>query len=159
MDHRILDTDFTQQDSILVRASQGKRFGNYFIDRFALRLVSSLFSSSSASFLLGGSSYNGSKVFGFLGIFFFIHFLYYFLFELYFEGRTLGKLVTKTKVVNQDGVKPTAETIALRTICRWVPFDALSFLGGNRPMGWHDSWSKTMVIDEALSTLPNEDFL
>jgi len=158
MDQRILDTDFTSQESNLVRASKGQRFGNFFIDRIALRMLSSIFSFSGTSFLFGSDSFNNSRIFGFLGAYFLVNFLYFFLFEFNYEGRTLGKLLTKTRVVNRDGSKPTSETIAIRTICRWVPFEAFSFLGGKRPMGWHDEWSKTIVIDEALSTLPDEDY-
>jgi len=157
MDNRILDTDFTTQELNLVRASQGKRLGNFFIDRFALKLVSSIFSFSGTSFLFGGDLYSNSYLFGLIGFYFVINFLYYFLFENNYKGKTLGKILTKTRVVNLDGSKPTSETIAIRTICRWVPFEALSFLGNNRPMGWHDAWSKTMVIDEELSTFVEED--
>ena len=35
---------------------------------------------------------------------------------------------------------------ALRSICRFIPFNGLSFLGSNR--GWHDRFSKTMVVED-----------
>lgn len=70
-------------------------------------------------------------------------FLYYFPQELAFN-RTLGKLVTGTKVISSDNRPLTAARIAGRTISRMVPFDAFSFLGSSP--GWHDQWSKTRVV-------------
>ncbi len=82
--------------------------------------------------------------------------LYYVPFEFLF-GKTLGKMVTKTKVVDLYGNKPTFKQIIIRYLVRLVPFEGLSFLGGSRnlasddkyrPVGWHDRLSSTYVIDE-----------
>lgn len=73
-----------------------------------------------------------------------ILFMYYFLTEVYFS-RTLAKLVTKTIVVNRDGSKPTVKMIFVRTISRFILFEALSYLGGVS-RGWHDSLSGTFVV-------------
>lgn len=59
--------------------------------------------------------------------------------------RTLGKLVTRTKVVSEDGGKPRFGQIMIRTLCRLIPFEAFSFLG-NEAVGWHDKISKTRVV-------------
>ncbi len=72
-------------------------------------------------------------------------FLYLFGAE-YFYGKTLGKVITGSKVVTADGEKPSAGQILLRTLIRFIPFEAFSFLG-KRPIGWHDKWSKTRVIN------------
>jgi len=62
-------------------------------------------------------------------------------------GRTLGKLITKTKVVKIDGSKVTFNDVLIRTLCRFIPFEPFSFFGNNgRPRGWHDRISKTSVI-------------
>lgn len=61
------------------------------------------------------------------------------------SSRSLGKYITNTKVVMRDGSRPEAGTIFLRTICRLIPFEIVSFLV--RPIGWHDSLSKTLVVD------------
>lgn len=74
-------------------------------------------------------------------------FIYYFLMES-LTNRTLGKYVTKTMVVMINGEKPTNQDIAKRSLCRMIPFDALSFLGINGK-GWHDSISSTYVVDIA----------
>ena len=68
---------------------------------------------------------------------------YYMLFELFFN-RTVGKFITKTIVVTEQGKKPDAKDILIRTLCPQIPFDALSYLFGR--VGWHDSISKTRVI-------------
>lgn len=71
----------------------------------------------------------------------------YFLPQEALWGRTLGKLVTQTRVVNKHGKDATFSQIVGRTLIRFVPFEAFSFLGGaGHPCGWHDSWSKTKVI-------------
>ncbi|AUP79031.1 RDD family protein [Flavivirga eckloniae] len=70
---------------------------------------------------------------------------YYFFMEG-FTNRTLGKYVTKTLVVTANGNKPTYLDILKRSFCRLIPFDALSFLGA-KGKGWHDSLSKTYVVD------------
>ena len=77
---------------------------------------------------------------------YFLMFLYYFVQEALW-GRTLGKLITRTKVLTYEGDKPSFIQIVGRTLVRFVPFEAFSFLGGNGlPRGWHDSWSGTKVI-------------
>ncbi|MFH6998343.1 RDD family protein [Flavobacterium sp. FlaQc-57] len=70
----------------------------------------------------------------------------YFVLEWLF-GRTMGKLVTGTIVVNKNGLKPDFGVIFIRTLCRLIPLDALSFLGKSE-MFWHDSISKTYVVEK-----------
>lgn len=75
-------------------------------------------------------------------------FIYFFVMESYLS-KTIGKAITRTSVVLENGEKPTFKDISIRSISRFVPFDALSFLGtlGN---GWHDKWSKTYVVKDEL---------
>lgn len=72
-------------------------------------------------------------------------FIYYFSMES-LTNRTLGKYVTKTLVVFENGEKPNSQVIAIRSLCRLIPFDAFSFLG-TKGKGWHDTLSKTYVVD------------
>lgn len=58
-------------------------------------------------------------------------------------GRSLGKLITGTRVVKTDGSELTTDDLLKRNFSRAIPFDAFSFLGDN---GWHDRWSNTRVI-------------
>jgi len=75
-------------------------------------------------------------------------FIYFFVMETLLS-KTIGKAITRTIVVYENGEKPILKDIAIRSLVRFVPFDALSFLGtlGN---GWHDKWSKTFVVKEEL---------
>lgn len=73
-----------------------------------------------------------------------VYFLYYFLLE-YFTGQTIGKIVTKSKVISS-----TTDNnyfliwIGVRTIMRFIPIDILSYLFTAN--GLHDWISKTKVI-------------
>lgn len=70
---------------------------------------------------------------------------YYFIFES-LTFISLGKYVTNTKVIMNNGDAPTPKDVLIRSLCRIIPFDGLSFLGTNGK-GWHDSISKTYVVD------------
>lgn len=72
--------------------------------------------------------------------------IYYFFFESIF-GRTIGKFFTGSIVVNENGLKPRFTVIFKRTLCRLIPFDALSFLGKSEKL-WHDSLSATYVVEK-----------
>lgn len=72
--------------------------------------------------------------------------LYYVPQEAFF-GRTLGKIITRTKVVGLNGEKVTFMKVLGRTLCRLIPFEAFTFLGGNgQPHGIHDKLPKTKVV-------------
>lgn len=77
-------------------------------------------------------------------------FFYYFGMEAAF-GRTLGKFLTWTRVVDKLGRKPTLLAIAGRTLCRFIPLEAFSFLQKNS--GLHDTLSGTRVV---LAMRPEE---
>lgn len=65
--------------------------------------------------------------------------------------RTLGKLITDTKVVDREGNKPKFFAVFIRSVSRIIPFEPFSFLGNNFPVGWHDIFSKTLVVSAKLS--------
>lgn len=70
---------------------------------------------------------------------------YYFTMEITTQ-RTVGKLMTGTKVVMEDGSKPLAGDIMKRALCRLLLLEILSFINAT-PRGWHDTASDTYVID------------
>lgn len=76
-----------------------------------------------------------------------LNFAFYAGFEGFF-GSTPGKMLLGRVVIDEYGERPDFPRILLRTICRAVPFEAISCLW---PRGWHDQWSKTFVVtkDEA----------
>lgn len=68
-------------------------------------------------------------------------------------GKTLGKVFTQTRAINDDGSRISPKTALLRCLSRFVPFEAFSALG-NPSYPWHDRWTHSMVIDEKLTSLP-----
>ena len=79
----------------------------------------------------------------------------YWILSEYFFGKTPAKFLTKTKVVTKFGTKPSFWTIVGRTLCRLIPFEAFSFLG-SRPVGWHDSISGTLVVNDTFGENESE---
>ena len=75
-----------------------------------------------------------------------VWFLYYFIFESIFE-RTLGKIITKSKVVLIEDRKKKYGYILVRTISRLIPFEPLSIFFNSDYIMWHDKLSKTRVIN------------
>ena len=71
---------------------------------------------------------------------------YYIPFEHKYQ-KTLGKFITKTKVVNLEGEKAELGDIISRTLCRLIPFDRFSFFFTRN--GFHDAISKTIVIKDS----------
>jgi uncharacterized RDD family membrane protein YckC len=58
----------------------------------------------------------------------------------------MGKLLTRTMVVAADGGRPTWGAVALRTLCRLVPLEALTYLFSRDHHGLHDWASRTRVV-------------
>jgi len=77
-----------------------------------------------------------------------VYYLYYFIFE-WTTGQTVGKMITKTKVVNSGtDMKPGILRTLIRTLSRLIPIDFLSYLFSSN--GMHDWISKT-----ELKPVPN----
>ena len=153
MDNQILDSDFitTAEAPNLILASKGKRFGNYLIDTIFAYMTIILFVMIIVPInpsLVESMAENGNGtpfidyVFGYIAMF-----LYYFASESLLKGRSIGKFVTGTRAVRFDHDYITTGDAAKRSLCRLVPFDALSFLG-SYGYGWHDKWTDTMVVNE-----------
>ena len=69
---------------------------------------------------------------------------YYLVLEWAF-GRTIGKLLTGTRAVTATGERLGFGKALGRTLCRFIPFEAFSFLG-MQARGWHDSIPNTYVV-------------
>ena len=78
-------------------------------------------------------------------IFFSSYFVYYVFMETKYQ-KTVGKFITKTKVVKSNGTKPELGDIVRRTFCRLIPFDRISFLFTQN--GFHDRFSETTIIKD-----------
>ena len=138
----------TETEFIPVLATTGQRFLNYIIDTIIFYLI--------IVFVVAGliiGSHNGDVTYDsdspgmpllYNLVFVIVYVLLYALSEILFKGRTIGKFITGTKAVNQDGTEIEPKTFFLRSLYRIVPFEAFSAFGG-RP--WHDKWTHTYVID------------
>lgn len=69
---------------------------------------------------------------------------YYLVMEVNFQ-KTIGKMLTGTVVVTEDGGIPTIGQYVKRTFSRLVPFEPFSCFG-EKSRGWHDDWSGTYVV-------------
>lgn len=76
-------------------------------------------------------------------------FIYYYLFEKLFSA-TPGKFLTQSRLVNSEGLVPANSHVLLRTLCRNIPFDGVSFLFN---ASWHDNLSNTEVFKEKKSEI------
>lgn len=149
MESEILDQSFhtTVKGSKYVninRANGAKRFANLLIDLIAYFILSFI-----AGVILGIFITSGVAVTAFTLQFiipFLVYALYYFIMEYSF-GKTIGKMITRTKVLTTNGAKPGAGAILGRTFSRFIPFEAFSFLG-DKAIGWHDSISGTRVVND-----------
>lgn len=74
----------------------------------------------------------------------FFLFLYYLVMEVGFRT-TIGKMLTRTVLADADGLRPGRPRLLIRTLCRFIPFEALSFFDRNGK-GVHDSFSRTYVV-------------
>ena len=123
-------------------ASTGQRFGTMLIDLIAYFIFAFIFGFVLAIIGLGDVIMGMNE--HLLGI---IIILVYFVPLEAISGRTLGKLILGTKAVCEDGSKLTFGKALGRTMCRLIPFEAFSFLGGQGyPKGWHDKIPKSKVI-------------
>nr|WP_321229046.1 RDD family protein [uncultured Psychroserpens sp.] len=131
-------------------ASKGQRILHHFIDLVPQYAI--MYGLTYGLFYLGeftgnytlNDIWNGmSEIEDFIISYVFM-FVYYFFMEKY-TFKTLGKFATNTIVVSVDGNEPTTKQILKRSFSRWIPFDALSFLGTNGK-GWHDSIADCYVV-------------
>ena len=127
-----------------------KRFLNYILDLFLSFIFAYIF--GTIMFIMGLIFLIENMNEYLLGII--ITIMYYVLFESIWS-KTPAKFITKTKVITEYGEKPNFKTIFIRTLLRFVPFEAFSFLSPECPRGWHDSWSKTIVIDDIKENFIN----
>lgn len=145
----------TTFDNHVVRADTGKRLANYIIDfigfyllAFAVAILVGLLSPDTLDSIADDDPVNlGEQLLTLV-----LYGLYMGLVEAIFKGKTLGKLITRTRAVNLDGSPISTSTAFTRGLCRAVPFCAFSALG--TPCNpWQDKWTDTVVMDERHSDI------
>ena len=142
------NNEFSVTDDLL--ATRGQRFFNCILDLLIVHII--LGSIGTTIIIIGDVSNNyelsnwieSTTTIEKLLFWSVILFLYYFLTETYFS-RTFAKYFTKTIVVTKDGSRPNKRTISIRTLSRFIPLEALTFLGTN-VRGLHDLFSDTYVV-------------
>jgi uncharacterized RDD family membrane protein YckC len=121
----------------LVDADAGKRFLNLLIDIGVVIFLIVIFNKI---------IYHHS-IFSYFGLFKILDLAVIFAYFYGLEnsvGQTVGKMITKTKVVNLDGGKPTTQQMLVRTFSRIIPLEPVLLIGGK----WlHDSLSQTRVVN------------
>lgn len=128
-------------------AGAGQRFVNYLIDLivfYVLMFIVGIFIGIAA--VAGVASTESIAITILTYVFAIALFLLYYTLLEGSKGKTLGKLVTKTKVVTEDGSPMTYSKAFLRSLSRLVPFEPLSVFFGLKM--WHDQWTNTMVIKD-----------
>lgn len=134
-------------------ATTGQRFLNWLVDILLMRfgldyltgtllgyLLAALAPDYTRELIYGGNQFDLIVIAYFLLIIDYL--LYYTICEKAFKGYTVGKLLTGTRAIRQDGAELTFKDALLRSLSRMVPFEPFSAFG----TPWHDSWTKTMVI-------------
>lgn len=147
--------DLLANEISLEMASSGKRLANYLIDLasfyvvvFMLAIVLGILYPTLFDYVDNPGGELVDRFFTLL-----LYGLYMGAVEALFKGKTLGKMITGTLAVNEDGTPVTGGTAFKRCMIRAIPFNALSGLGTPcRP--WQDKWSDTLVIDIKKSILP-----
>ena len=139
----------------LVYATQGQRFLNWLIDNLLMRYGLSYLTGMGIGVIIGimapdffdniagvGEMSGPILLLGVL-IAYLNYIIYYTICEKLFKGYTLGKVITGTRAIRQDGNELTFKDALLRSLSRLVPLELFS---GFNTLTWHDSWTNTMVI-------------
>lgn len=143
--------DLLTIEEYYTRATAGKRLANYLIDLVIFYILA--FGLAVLLALIAPSIFedldNETVGFGLLDrvLSLVMYALYMFIVEAVFKGKSLGKLITRTRAVNLDGSHISASTAFARGFSRAVPFCSFSALG-NPCNPWQDKWTKTMVVNE-----------
>lgn len=124
----------------LTVASAWSRFGNFLID-YAIVIVSLL---CALRYVDAHEASESMKILSMLMIYG-LYPLYVIVCESAWQ-QTIAKHITRTKVVDINGNKPSFLRIVGRTVVRFVPFEPFSFLSAKYPIGWHDNISGTYVV-------------
>lgn len=135
----IIDDGVIEESKELNIASRGLRFANFLIDYVVIILLMVF----TGPFLFGAAALSEQLVSNLIGIFYFV--LYYFIFETLTKGKTIGKYITRTRAIMENGDLPTVGNILKRSLCRLIPFEPFSMFG---QWAWHDSIPDMVVVKE-----------
>jgi uncharacterized RDD family membrane protein YckC len=142
-------SNYASSSGNLNLASQNQRFVTSFLDNLFIGICSYAVGFGVGIALVANGSFTEETVKSatlYVQLFSWVMTLLYFFALEAAMGRTLGKLAAGTRVVAEDGSDASMGKLIGRTLCRFIPFDPVSFLFGKNPVGWHDKISGTRVI-------------
>ena len=147
-----IDVIITENKTIVTDTGKWQRFFHWVVDLMVMSLVVIPVIISLGYWLADSGILEGNETlqkffrgrWSLYTIIFIFILIYYPISEILF-GSSPGKFLTESRVVNSKAESPSSSTIFLRTLCRNIPFDALSFFSKR---GWHDSLSETYVVKE-----------
>lgn len=113
-------------------ASKETRFVNFIIDWFIVIIVLRYF----------GIDEHGKS------IYIFTYLLYCTLFEWFTNSKTIGKYVTKSRAIKDNGSSIEFKEAFFRSLIRIIPLEPWVCLSADYGYGWHDKWTNTIVIPE-----------
>ena len=153
---RILDSEFAARPPV-VAAPAYKRLFNFLIDFFVGGTIFSLLVGVIAGLVLAFSRqlhlldlFQSSVLYKWIFTVL-VMVVYYSVSEFMFDGKTLGKYATATRVVCLDGHPLSFQKVLVRSLARFIPFESLSFLlrlQNKKPGGWHDHLTQTLVVED-----------
>lgn len=147
-----IDVIITENKTIVTDTGKWQRFFHWVVDLTVMSLVVIPVIISLGYWLADSGILDGNETlqkffrgrWSLYTIIFVFILIYYPISEILF-GSSPGKFLTESRVVNSKAESPNSLTIFLRTLCRNIPFDALSFFNKR---GWHDLFSETYVVKE-----------
>ncbi|MFC0425266.1 RDD family protein [Chryseobacterium scophthalmum] len=147
-----IDVIITESKTIVTDTGKWQRFFHWLVDLTVMSLVVIPVIISLGYWLADSGILDGNETlqkffrgrWSLYTIIFVFILIYYPISEILF-GSSPGKFLTESRVVNSKAESPNSLTIFLRTLCRNIPFDALSFFNKR---GWHDLFSETYVVKE-----------
>jgi len=128
------------EGNLVTEASKKKRFFNFLIDTSIWFVF---------LYFLGYLARTFPSIdYIFIGLLWFFVLGAYSILSEYFFRKTIGKYITKTKVVFKKGVQSEFRLFLIRTWSRAIPFEFLSLGLGADAKAWYDVLSKTMVLED-----------
>ena len=128
-----------------VTAKKWKRLLTLFIDSLVI-----IFLRYVTGILLNQNGWDDPIGFWLLNV---LTFIYYYTISEATTGRTIGKLMAGTQIIQKDGSELDTNMALIRTLLRLIPVDPFTFLLGRRT-GLHDAVSGTIVIDVKANVVP-----
>jgi len=142
---KVPETKLVARPPVVV--SQGVRFGYFMIDVAFFYIITFIIGLLIGIIIVATGNVDllryDSALMKFLNLMNYpVFFLYYAISEG-LGGATLGKLICGYTVIDDQANKVSFPKALLRTVCRYIPFEAFSCFAER---GWHDTLSKTYVV-------------